>query len=360
MKVALLADPLWLAHEATLFRHLVVGLTDENVRVVSVVPRGPLGRQLSLVGERVDYDPGPWHWMRQVRVRMLRGQLAPLEVDLINALDGSLLPAARWLAEALDVPLVVNCWSRPEVQTAERLNPDGQPIAVLTPTEGLAELVKPPASGVTTRLVRPGVMRGEAPAEAPLAAPAESLNCVLFCDGRPDPPTLALLDGLVQVRSQLPQLQLFIYTVLGDAHRLWKEAAKRQLLGQVNLVGAEPGSQRLLIRADAVLLPQRMGLVRTLLLSMMGAGRPVIARSDPLLDYLIDDRTARLLSQPTADDWAKQLTAMVENPAPLQQLGQSARHYVQQHHGAAAFVAGMARAYEDLVAEPLPFAAVDA
>ena len=108
MKVALIADSLWLMHELTTFRRLVVGLLDEQVRVVRVVPQWAVGEadQLAIAGHAMAYPVAAWHWLRDRRLKQLADQLREQEVDLLHVLDASLQRVGMALGEAMNVPVI--------------------------------------------------------------------------------------------------------------------------------------------------------------------------------------------------------------------------------------------------------------
>ena len=355
MKVALLADRLWLQHESSQLRHLVIGLADEGVRAVPVVPAGIMREQLMLVGDRVDFGASHYSIMRELRIRRLAKQLREQELDLIHVLDGSLARAGKHLAQSVGVPALLNCWSVAEIDHLARLAADDQGVTLVVPTAGMMnQLHRIGSSDVIVEQVPPGVIGNREVAE-PLANVEESLCVLVLADGRGDVGLGALLNGAAKLKKEMPQMQLFLYPVEESTHRMWQLAAKADVLGMVNLVGPEDDARNLLVQADAVVCPSATGCVRTLMLSAMAAGRPVIAEPDPAIDYLIDSQTARLISGAGANDWAEVLRSLVKRTDAMRELGGKARQYVREHHGVTAYLSRLMDVYREVSGEPLKF-----
>ncbi len=354
MKAALLADGAWINEEANTFRYLAVGLTDEQVHVVPVTPVGVERPRLSLITERVFYRSPKVNWWRRAP-RRLAEQLRERQVDLVHAMDGSIYPLARVLGSQLGVPVVCSCWSSAELIRIGSQGHDVSTVFIL-PTPALARRARELLGERTTiEQVHPGVLGvSDEPAE-PLTDPAEALCCLVIGDGKVDVDYLALLRGVTMVRSRMPQLQLLLYAMGGDHHRLWQAASRLDLLGHVSLVDSAPQTRQLLVQADALMVPQPLGAVRTVVLEAMATKRPVIAATDPALDYLLEGKTARLLAEPTADRWADYLAQLVEMPRAFRSLGQSAAEYVTGHHQASACVGRILDIYRQGTGEPLPF-----
>ncbi len=358
MKVALLADRMWLNHEASTFRHLVVGLVDEGVWSVPVLPETQADGAVSLMGEPITYRPSVYPLLRDVRLRGLAKPLREAGIDVLHVLDGSLIRAAKLLGSAVGVPTLLHCWSVGEVEAALRsLQTNSAGLTLVLPTAGLLHRVQRSGlSHVPAMHVPSGVVRLEEGPE-PLAEPGASVCCVVMTDGRASPALGAMLEGAVAVKNEMPQLQLFLYSIDESTHRLWQAAAKLNALDMVNLVGPEGGARALLVQADAVVCPDALGTARTLLLSAMSAGRPVIAAGDPVIEYLVDGRTAKLVERPTPGQWAEVFRSMAQQPGAMRALGRSAAEYVHEHHGAASFVAHTIEVYREVSGEPIRFGA---
>jgi hypothetical protein len=358
MKVALISDPLWLMQELTTLRRMVVGLVDEMVRVVRVVPQWVEQREdvQTMTCQQIVYGGARWRWLRDVQLRRAAAQLREMEVDVLHVMDGSLQAAGTRLGAIIEAPVVCSVWSSAEA-AALRTHPQGLPAAYMAATPSLLEAVQRRVGPhAQTVLAPPGVYSSDASQHKPLEDPKGTLSCVVVGDGRADVHYLALLQGMAKASRKLPQLMYFFYTVSTDQHQLWQAAEKLDLLEQMTVVPFDPGSRELLMQADVVIQPQPLGSVRSLVLEAMAAGRPILSVADPVLDYLLNGKTAKVLAHPGPDDWATALVNLVEQPHKYIELGAGGRNYVRQHHSASAYVNSALKLYRTVATpENIPF-----
>lgn len=358
MKVALVADADWLKHEATLFRHLLYGLLDESVRAVPIIPFQSLPYALDLFSEIMHYTPSALPLINAWRVRMLGGKLKTQNIDLVHVLDSPLASAGVALGHMLNVPVVCGCWAADD---AKHVAGRHAIHSVVVPTTAMAEVAQQKRNrGAAIEVARPGVMRFDN-LPTPLSQSSQSLCLMIIVTGKIDPPTQALFEAISRLQRDhhVGQMQLFVYCTQDKPHRLWQLVRDLGLLGMLNLVGSDPGSQRLLMRADAVLQPQSLDKFRTVSLLAMGAGRPVIAAPSPTADYLIEDQTAKLVDDPTPEAWLAQLHSMIDQPLPLQEMAERAATYVRDCCGIASFSERMIDIYRRATGEPHHFPQTD-
>ncbi len=356
MKVALIAGNDWLSVEASTFRRLSIGLVDERVNVLRVVPDEGIGGQIEFAGKAISYGSTDWGLLRQWRLFQTLRRLREAKVDLIHVLDGEFQLVGRVLARRLGVPVVCSLWSKQDVDRAH-LARVGSPTAYICPTASLTRYCKQRVSEVAVvELVRPGVHVAEE-VRPPLGNVEASVSCLVIGDGRADDHYRAMLAGFSAARSELPQAMLFHYAFTHEQHHLWQVCREMGLLDQVTIVPHDPEHRDILVQADVVVQPQVSGRVRTLTLAAMGSARPVIATADPMLDYLVQSDTAQLVDVAAPEGWSRCFRDLVSKPRTYQALGESARRYVAARHSAAAFVNGTLEVYRRITEpEPLPFA----
>ena len=359
MKVALIADSNWLMHELTTFRRLAVGLVDEHVRVLRVVPQWALREedQLGMAGEAMAYPVAAWQWLRDRRLKLFAERLREKDVDVLHVLDGSLQRVGIALGQMLNLPVVCNLWTR---EYTDQLTADngGVPIAYAAATDGLVERARrrlAPASVVSK--APPGVFVSAIEgAKPPLADPARSLSVLVIGNGKPDVHFQALMEAIAAERERLGHALFFLYCGTSDQHALWRLAERFKLLNQVSLVPGEPNSRDLMVQADVVIQPQALGRARTLVLEAMAVARPIIAADDPMLDYLRHGETAILLPQVTPADWAAWLRQLVTEPQRFIDIGVSAQQYVQKNHSPSRFIQRMQELYHRMITpQTIPF-----
>lgn len=354
MHVALLANTAWLDEELATLHHIVVGLIDESVRVVQVLPRGRAEGETVGFGARLSWKETRQRFRNRRAIARLGGPLREEGVDLIHALDGRLWRAALDLGAQMGVPVVLSANSGMDVSVASHCIGRMQPgqTAIVCATGPLTELIEQSVQGAAmVRHVPPGVHLGRI-----IERGDEETPCVVVSgNGGHDAHTEALIAGAKRVTEQHPDLQLFFDGQGEDPRRLWRAIRSAKLLANATLIPRRLGHREVLLRAGALLHPQPQGRARSLTLRAMGSAVPVMCCADPLLDYLIDGTTARVLNNPSPDAWAELLTSFANEPARWRRLGQSAQRWVGEHRLASTQLERLLQTYRALAGEPIAF-----
>jgi len=354
MRVALIANTAWLDEELATLHHIVVGLIDDSTQVVQVLPRGRAEGEIVSFGSRVSWREYRYRWRNRRSLARLSDRLREEGVDLVHALDGRLWRSALKLAAELEVPVVLNANSGMDVAVAarcrDRLIP-GQ-SAILCATEPMTQLLLQTVSGSAQVLhVPPGVHLGSLTQRRDDETP-----CVVVSgDGGCDDHVVALLQGAKQAIAVCPDLQLFFDGQRLDPRRLWRAISQHGLLSNATLIPRRLGHREVLLRAGALVHPQPQGRARSLTLRAMAHAVPVIACADPLLDYLIDGVTARVLHDPTPEAWAKALVGFATKPALWRGLGESAQKWISENRLASTQLELLLHTYRSLTAAPIAF-----
>ncbi|MFN3166444.1 MAG: glycosyltransferase family 4 protein [Phycisphaeraceae bacterium] len=354
MHVALLANTAWLDEELATLHHVVVGLIDESTRVVQVLPRGRAEGETVSFGTRLSWREGKRRWLNRRSLRRLAEPLREQGVGLIHALDGRLWLGALDLATLLNLPAVLSANSGMDVALATRLSDriGKRPCAITCATAPLAELMRQAVGGAApVEHVPPGVHLGKVSGRRD-----EETPCIVVSgNGGADEHVAALLDSARLAIAEHPNLQLFFDGQRQDPHKLWRAISRRGLLANATLIPRRLGHREVLLRAGALLHPQPLGRARSLTLRAMAHAVPVIACADPLLDYLIDGTTARVIHEPTPDNWAQAITGFASKPGAWRELGQSAKQWVGEHRLASTQLESFLSVYRGLIGEPIAF-----
>lgn len=340
-----------------MLRHMVVGLLDESVRVVQVVPESLEQEELSSFGQRVTWRESSNAWLASRRLAGLSRTLQESGVTVVHALDSTTWRGAMTLAHRLNVPTVLSIWSAQDITRAQQTMRGrlvGQRPAFLAPTQPLArELAKVLGPDSLVQVSPPGVHVTELGVN-------EERDDVTFCavisgDGNFDSDYEALFTALRPVVKSFPQAMFFLEGQGHDQHPLWQAAKRFGLLANISMVPLRLTHRDLLLRADVLIMPQALGMARTLPLRVMARGKPVLARIDPWLDYLVDQETAWLVEQPTPAAWEALLMRLIERAGEAVALGESARQWVSRRHVAAKQVAQMLAMYRRVTGEGYKF-----
>ncbi len=360
MHAALMANTAWLDDELTTFQQLTVGLIDEQVRLTRVVPSSVGGFGLSdspMLGRKLTWGESKFAALDQRRLVRLCETLEAEGVDLIHALHGDLWQAASVMGEQLDVPVIYNASSSDDVHHAARLlrhiNPTRSVFAATT--EPIAvELRQRTQNLLRVETILPGVHVSSDPA-VNLRTPGEA-PCIAVCgDGVMDEEYQILMEGIRLVIDDQPQVQFFFDGQRTDQHQVWKAARKLELLSNLSLVPRRLGHREMLLMADAIVHPQAMQRSRAVTLLAMAHAVPVLALTDPYLDYLVPDHTAWVLDEPTPQGWAELLTRLVLDPDAATDLGLRARAWVYEERLASDQIERVLTLYRSATGAPLPF-----
>jgi len=353
MHIALLANTAWLDEELASLRQLVVGLIDEHVALTQVVPASIPLDDTSPFARRIDWLDSRFRLINLRRLASLHPRLAAAKVDLLHALDGRLWPAAVSLANRLDLPLLLSASSAYDVAAAARIVHDVKPdaTAFTAATQPIADAIRARVPDtVPVHHVPTGVHQLEPsprPADRPLCA-------VVTGSGKLDNHVQALLDALARVVRRDPQAQFFFDGQTADQHRIWRAADKLNLLRHISLVPRRLGNRELLLRTDALLMPQPLGKSRSLTLQAMARGLPVIATEDPWLDYLVDGETAWCLQHPEPTGWHDRIVHLLDHPDAATALGHAARAWVNDHRPVTRQIAALLDLYRRYTGQTIP------
>ncbi|MEM6459223.1 MAG: glycosyltransferase [Planctomycetota bacterium] len=366
MHAALLVNSAWLDDESATFPQLTVGLIDEQVRLTRVVPRDAEGPGLGdtpLFGTRLTWPESRVAAINHRRLVRLAEALDAEGVTLLHTLHRDLWSPAAVIGDQLDLPVVFSVQAEPDAAAAGRLARQLTPgrCVFAATTAPLADATRDAVAGlVPVEHVPPGVHVGEPRDETPDGDGDDRAPCLAVCgDGVMDDAYQQFLLAVREVVDQRPDVQLFFDGQRTDQHQVWKAAQKLALLPNLSFVPRRLGHREMLLMADAMVHPQRLGRSRALTLSAMAHGVPVLAAADPALDYLLPDRTAWVLDDPApgtyADAWAGLLLRVFGAPDAARALGRSARDWVRDHRLASDQIARLLSLYRQATGEPLPF-----
>ena len=356
MHVALIANSTWLDEELTAFRHMAVGMLDEQVRVTQVVPQQlPMEDAISF-GERLSWQESGWSWLRRRRLTGLIDALERAEPNVLHAMHADVWEGAMILAEELEAGVVLHVSRALDVATAAKLRGPIQACraAFTVTTRPLAAaMTEAMGKGTTVQLIRPGVHPPEL--EEPGDRAEQPLCAVISGDMDFDDDYRALFTAMRRIIDEHPDVQFFIDTQRNEGRDLWQPARRMGLLRNLSMVPHRLGHRELELEADVIIHPQPLGRSRSMTLQAMAAGIPVLARSDRWLDYLIDDQTAWIIDKPDATRWEELLRHLIVAPENGRQLGRKANQYVRENHLVSRQVADTLDLYRKVTGEAMKF-----
>ena len=356
MHVALLADEAWVDQELPVFRHLVVGLIDETVRLTQVVPPELSEDEVVSFAQRVDWAEQRLWGLKPLRRRRLCEILASMEVELVHGLAPGTWGVAVHVARRLNIPVVLGLAHQQELRWLNWLQRrlDHTRFAIAAATGPLASAARKalPDDAIVEHIT-PGVHPRR---QLPASQETDTTLCIVVSStGRFDRPYEQLLEALARVVSDYGEVQLFFDGPEGQQHALWRCVQRLELLEHATLMPHRLGRRLLLRGVDLVIQPHALGGARSLLLRAMAAGLPVLTLDDPWVDYLIEERTAWLLTEPSVDGWTSLLRRVIRKPEAARQLGIRAREWIGRHARASQYVGRTLGVYRRMTGESIQF-----
>lgn len=379
LRVVIVADAGAATRERELLQRLQIGLADEGVRVASALPRsvveGPGAALLpssELFARAIVYDFGGLPWGRGRRVAALASSLSVLggdaarPVDAVHAVGEGSWATAFELAHRTGAGLVVSVWSPAMARKVSRQRGLGgdagrAPIApmLLVPDAALERVLR---SELDDAALRPAGIRvvpwgvHSHAAGRDLLRPGRIISMVMAGGGTDAAAYEAALGGVARLAGRSEDLMVFADAEMAERAGLARAARRLAMADRFTLVPEVEARRELVLSADLLIIPEALGEHRSLALDAMACGTVVLALADPLVSYLIDGRTARLVPKPDPELWAEALSALLDRRDRAAALADTARDYVRQHHRASAQVAAVLDAYEWLAGrESIPF-----
>ncbi len=361
MRALIIADELFARRENAMLARLEVGMTGEGVRVVQAIPeRGLPPAAADAFSQAVTYaDTGmPFTLsLRAARVVSAVRSLGDGEggIDVVHVLGGSAWPLGVQVARRFEAPLALEVWRGGLVGRARRLGATpGVRTAFFAPDREIERELHSAGFASRTPLIPWGVHLPAAPND--VLSPDRAPTIMLAGAGRDTRAFAAAFDAIIQLMRRREGLMLFADAEGVQRAGVWHVAREQGMLKSVSLLDDMDAHRELVLRGDFLVQPDARGEHRTIFLDAMAHGMAVVAARDPLLGWLIDGQTARLVDPHDARAWETALGALLDDPASARALGASARQYVREHHRASSQIVAVLAAYEALrTPEAIPF-----
>jgi len=354
MQVLMLADRSFARREHAMLRRLEVGLLDEGCTLTRLVPIEPTGR-----GGR--YDEGPagvttrlavplkvLPWMRKTRAKQIAQALERSRPDAVYGVGRDTWQLTCDLANQLECPAAISVWSADLVSRVPGSRGASTIGAYVAPTRPLADALR---DSVDPNLVC-YVPQGGAIAKKPWPVfqdPNRPVALAVVGSGRDVASYRALLGGYSRLVRDNYAVHAFLELRGPQQHEIWRYAHRLEILSSISTITDAAKFRSLLTQCDALILPERYGEVRSLVLDAMAMGLPVIAAEDPFLDMLIADETALLVSDPEPDGWAVQLRKLLASPDFARKLGLAGRQYVTEQHRSSDQISALLEMFNRLI-----------
>jgi hypothetical protein len=335
MHLGLIIDEERLRSEHAMLARLVLRLIDEGQQVTRIIPAhldldeiDPIEAPVAHVS-RIPVPMRVPLLLRAARAGAAAAALSRAVPDLLVAVGRRAWPTAQELAQRLDRPATFDVWCADLAGTVPRTGSGA--AAYLAATAPLAEALRQRVEPELVSLV-PYSTGLPANARTIFDAPEACITAAIIGGGRDMPCCTALLAALAALVRETPQLQVAIELVGPHAHAVWREARRLGLLGRLSAVPRADAVAPLVTGCDLLLLPERRGAVRSIILDAMARGMAIVAVADPYLDMLIDGETAALTGGDDTEGWLRQLRRLIQSPEAARGLGEGARRRVKRCH----------------------------
>jgi glycosyltransferase involved in cell wall biosynthesis len=350
-------------HEHPTLNRLSIGLIGEGVQLTRIVPE-QLSPQVAAEGEqrvalaaRLLAPMRVLPWLRRNRCTRLAEAMEKSRPDVFYAIGEQTWGLALDIGRFMERPVVIDVWSAQQVRKVPRPRRNTPIAAYIASTHTMADALRERLGSDLVCHVPTGVA---IPTEGRLVlAEAErSIALVIIGRGHDVPAYRALLSGLSRVVNEMPQTQVFLELAGPKEHEIWQHARRLELLGNISGITDAAQHRSLLTHCDMLLMPERFGEMRSLVLEAMAYGLPVVMSHDPVLDMLVDGETAAVVSGLDAGEWARTLRRLLSEPETAREIGRAARTRIEQRHRSTVQVEQLLETFQRVAAGgAYPFAA---
>lgn len=365
MRVLVLADELFANREKPLLTRLEVGLADEGIRTIHAVPETlHVVEGSELFTQAITFEAHGWAVTRRVRarhlVRKLRELLGDDEedqrlADIVHVFGGSVWELGLEIGRQLEAAVALEVWRSGLVSRAINVKQEDQIGPVfLAPDTTIERALRNEKLSGTVRLTPWGVHVADEPRK--ILAEGRAVSVMFVGTGRESRPFCGALEGTLRLLKRHPDLMIFMDAKAGHRSGAWILAQRLGLGEHLTLIEDIEARRDLLLQGDFLLIPEAGGEQRSIVLDAMASGMAVVARDDPGVSALIEGRTAKLITQPSADMWERAIAQLLDEPTMARQLTDSARAYIREHRLASAHIASVLQAYSWIASgDRLPF-----
>ncbi len=338
MHVVMIIDAERLAHEGPMLERVCADLIKEEIEVSRIVPDNLSPEQ----AEQIESDVGftsqieaPMAvppWLRRMRAGRLAEDLGSATPDVIHVVGQGAWKVGMDLAEEIHRPVTLDVWSMGLARRVPRGRGAGRVAAYLVPTKPILKAVcRRRVDPELVSLVPLGVNVPQRTRQV-LTDTSEEIAVAIIGSGRDVAAYRALLTGLARSVRDFPQLQICMELRGPHEHDIWRHAQRLELLGHISAVRDAAPHAALIAECDVLIIPERYGEVRSIVLEAMASGVAIITSEDPAFDVLVGDETATVVGEPSGVQWARELRRLFADPDRARALGAAGRELVMVRH----------------------------
>ncbi len=360
MHVVMFIDEERFKREARMLNGLARGLSDLGARVTRVLPT-PVAASLEdrpddavIPGvEDYAYPPRVMPWQRRIQIR--RWPEVLLDADVALGIGTS---AWRWavdFARVAEAAAVLDIWCAEQVRRATRPKKDSPVCGYLAATRPLADAL---ASQVGSELVShvPWGLPARGTSRRSSPVQCDEISIAMIDAGLDIESYQAVLGAVRRLLSEGVSLQLVVELRGPQGHSLWQYARQLDLLDHIACVSDAADCRPLIVECNLLLIPDRFGQMRSIILEAMAHGLPIVAAADPMIEVLAHDKSALLVAREEPDAWYGSIRKLLMDKDLYTRIGQYGRELVTQSATRERHVENLLRTLETAVSgSSIPF-----
>ncbi len=340
-----------------------VGLMAEGMQLTRIVPESLAddtldeGEKRIALATRIETPMDVLPWMRRTRAARLAEIMDRNLPNVIYAVGETAWQVAMDLGKCIDRPVLLDLHSIEQVRLVPTPRDDSPVAGYIVPTRPIAEALQRRVPAELISVVHIGVAL---PAELhqPQRCPDQIPVAAIIGNCREKQAYRTLLEGIKLVVPHIPDLQVLLELRGPLEHDVWRECDRLELLNRISSIADASHYRTLLTGCDLLLMPERTGQVRSIVLEAMAFGLPIVTNAHPALDFLIDGQTAQFVQQLTPHAWASAIQELLLNPDAARKLGLQARKLIATSYRSSDQVTRLMETFERTVSGgALPFAA---
>lgn len=355
-----------------MLRRLEVGLIDEGVRVVRAVPQGAdIEATTGLTGQ-LTFNDESWRLAALSPSHALVRALSAIDalaspddspIDVVHAWGDGCWRIALEVARITGACAAIEVWSGAslarvnsvERKWAARLERESSGGLWLCPDRAMHDALSRVPRAWPARVTNWGV---HVPAEPRPGASDACLAISILATGAEPSAIAPMLSGLARAADGRDDLVAFIDAAAFARHpRLWRRVVALNLQSRLSVIAQTESRRQLVLHADALVVPERCGEHRSLVLEAMATGMALVCRPDPLVEATSQPGVAITVDRSDEASWERAFRLLAQQHDRTVAAGDAARQYVRERRLAHQHVRATLDAYAAVLHEPIPIAA---
>ena len=222
--------------------------------------------------------------------------------------------------------------------------------AVIATSREVARCIR----GVTPEVVYAGVETEAEASGSPASVPAKTGNTIgTACRLVPIKDVMTLVEALVRLRDDVPDVHLEIAGDGPERARLEREVAARGLTGAVSFLGWRTDIRAVMSGWDVFALPSLEEGLPIAALEAMAVGLPVVASAvGGIPELVVDGQTGWLVPPGDPGVLAQRLRTLLLNSELRRAMGSAGRNRARQHFSIEQMVKAITRIYDRVLQSP--------